>query len=81
MNIFIEIIGWIGAILIVGAYSLNIYGVWKTSSFKYIFCNLSGGLFFVVNTFFHKAYPSMIVNIIWVFIAIIALFKKDKKSI
>jgi uncharacterized membrane protein len=78
MNIFIEIIGWIGAVLIVGAYSLNIYGVWKTNSLKYITANLFGGFFFVINTFVHKAFPSMIVNIIWVFIAVFALLKKNK---
>jgi uncharacterized protein with PQ loop repeat len=80
MNIFIEIIGWIGAVLIVGAYSLNIYGVWKTRSMAYILSNLFGGIFFVLNTFVHKAYPSMIVNIIWVLIAVAAFFKKDKKE-
>ena len=78
MNILIEIIGWIGAIFIVGAYCFNIYGVWKAGSRWYILFNLIGGAFFVVNTFFHKAYPSMIVNIIWVVIALAALFKKDK---
>ncbi|MBS1496228.1 MAG: hypothetical protein JSU03_00950 [Bacteroidetes bacterium] len=75
MNILIEIIGWIGAVLIVGAYSLNIYGVWKTHSLKYIAANFFGGLFFVIHTFVHHAYPSMIVNIIWVFIAMFALLK------
>lgn len=76
MNIFVEVIGWVGAVLIVGAYSLNIFGVWKTSSLQYILCNLIGGFFFVINTFVHTAYPSMIVNIIWVIIAVSALFKK-----
>ncbi|MCP9751279.1 hypothetical protein [Ferruginibacter sp. HRS2-29] len=80
MNLFIEILGWIGAVLIIGAYSLNMFGILKTNSRAYIISNLVGGVFFVVNTFVHKAYPSMIVNIIWVFIAIAALFKKDKPS-
>jgi len=78
MNLFIEILGWIGAVLIIGAYSLNMFGVLKTNSPAYILSNLVGGIFFVANTFVHKAYPSMIVNIIWVFIAVAALFKKDK---
>lgn len=81
MNILVEAIGWVGAVLIVGAYSFNIYGIWKTSSRLYILCNLAGGVFFVINTFVHKAFPSMIVNIIWVLIAVSALFKKNKKII
>jgi hypothetical protein len=80
MNVLIEIIGWIGAVLIVGAYCLNMYGYWKSGSPLYIGCNLIGGFFFVINTFVHKAYPSMIVNIIWVFIAVAAIFKKSKPA-
>ena len=79
MNYFIETIGWIGAVLIVGAYFLNITGRLKSSSAIYIISNLLGGIFFTVNTLVHHAYPSMIVNIIWVLIAIGALLKKDKQ--
>jgi hypothetical protein len=78
MNYFVEIIGWIGAVLIVGAYFLNINGRLSSSSRPYVLSNLVGGIFFTINTLVHGAYPSMIVNIIWVFIAIAALLKKDK---
>ena len=78
MNYFVEIIGWIAAVLITGAYFLNINGKLKSTSAVYIISNLVGGLFFIVNTFVHQAYPSMIVNIIWVLIAVAALFKKER---
>ena len=77
MNI-IEIIGWIGSVLIVGSYFLNINGKLKSTSPVYIISNLMGGIFFTINTFSHKAYPSVAVNIIWVIIAIAALIKKAK---
>jgi DNA integrity scanning protein DisA with diadenylate cyclase activity len=80
MDLFVEIIGWIGAVLITGAYFLNINGKIKSSSALYIISNLLGGIFFTINTFVHHAYPSMIVNIIWVFIAVAALFKNEKRS-
>lgn len=80
MNYFFEIIGWIGAVLITGAYFLNINGKIKSSSALYIISNLLGGIFFTINTFVHHAYPSMIVNIIWVFIAVAALLKNEKRS-
>jgi hypothetical protein len=80
MYYFVEIIGWIGAVLIVGAYFLNINGKLKSSSKVYIFSNLAGGIFFTINTLVHRAYPSMIVNIIWIFIAVAALLKKDRPS-
>jgi hypothetical protein len=74
----VEVLGWIGSVLIVGAYFLNINGKVKSSSAAYICCNLVGGIFFTIHTFVHRAYPSMVVNIIWVIIAIAALMKKDK---
>ena len=78
LNYLVEIIGWIGAVLIIGAYYLNINGKIKSSSAWYIVSNLVGGIFFTINTFVHQAYPSMIVNIIWIFIAVEALAKKKK---
>ena len=76
MNILIEIMGWIASVLIVGSYALNITGKLAASSFIYVSANIIGGIFFVVNTYYHKAYPSMFVNIIWVIIAILMLSKK-----
>jgi len=76
MAILVEILGWLGSVMIVGAYFFNIRGKLAASSPVYIWCNCVGGLFFTLNTFYHQAYPSMIVNIIWVFIAIAALLKK-----
>jgi hypothetical protein len=78
MNYFVEIIGWIGAVLITGAYFFNINGKLSSASRVYILSNLLGGIFFTINTLVHHAYPSMIVNIIWIFIAVAALFKKEK---
>jgi hypothetical protein len=80
MNILVEILGWIGSILIVGSYALNITGRLAATSKLYVLSNIMGGLFFVVNTYFHQAYPSMFVNIIWVIIAIVMLSKKDKNK-
>jgi hypothetical protein len=78
MTVFIEIIGWVGALLITGAYYLNITGKMNSASPAYIVSNLLGGIFFIINTLAHQAYPSMMVNVIWVIIAIAAMFKKEK---
>ena len=77
MNV-IEVIGWIGTILIVGAYFLNINGKVKSTSIPYIVSNLIGGVLFSIYTYAHRTYPNMVVNVIWVFIAIAALMKKNK---
>ena len=80
MNILIEIMGWIASVLIVGSYALNITGKLPASSKTYVLANIIGGVFFVVNTYFHQAYPSMFVNVIWVIIAIYMISKKKKNN-
>jgi len=80
MDVLIEIMGWIGSVLIVGSYALNITGRLEATHKLYVLANILGGLFFVVNTYFHQAYPSMFVNIVWVIIAIVMLNKKDKNK-
>jgi len=79
-ELLIEILGWIASVLIVGSYAFNISGKLSTNSKWYVWANIIGGLFFVINTYFHQAYPSMVVNIIWVFIAIIMILKRKRNS-
>lgn len=80
MNLLIEAIGWVASVLIVGSYALNITGRLHTDSKWYVWANIFGGLFFVINTYFHQAYPSMMVNFIWVIIAVIMIVKRKKKQ-
>lgn len=78
MNILIESLGWIASVLIVGSYALNITGRLPAESKWYVWANIIGGFFFVINTYFHQAYPSMVVNIIWVIIAIVMILRRKK---
>jgi hypothetical protein len=73
MTILIEVLGWIASVLIVGSYFLNIRGKLSAQSTWYILANMVGGLFFIINTWYHSAYPSMAVNVVWVIIAAFAL--------
>ncbi len=77
-EIFVETIGWIASILIVGAFAMNSFGKIASTSKLYQLANLVGGIFFIVNTIYHKAYPSAVVNVVWVIIAISALLKLRK---
>ena len=78
MNILIETLGWIASVLIVGAYALNIRGTLSVRDPRYIWSNLVGGVFFVINTIHHGAYPSALVNVVWVIIAVTALIRPAK---
>lgn len=78
MTILVEVLGWIASLLIVGSYALNITGRLSAKSKLYVSANIIGGIFFVVNTYYHQAYPSMLVNIVWVIIAVVMLTKKKE---
>jgi hypothetical protein len=80
LELLIEMLGWIASVLIVGSYALNITGKLPASSKIYVLANIIGGIFFVVNTYYHKAYPSMFVNVVWVIIAIYMISKKKSNS-
>ncbi len=75
----IDIIGWIGSALVVMAYTMNIMGKLKAESISYIIMNLAGSVCLIVNTIYHNAIPSTAVNVVWIAIAVIALFRKPKK--
>ena len=79
MNMSVEIMGWIGSLLIVGSYALNITGKLEATNKWYVWANIIGGFLFIINTYFHQAYPSMFVNIVWVIIAIVMIFKNKRK--
>lgn len=71
----IEIVGWIGTVLIVGAYFLLTGGKLKSDSAAYQGMNLLGALGIVVNALANNAYPPAALNITWSFIAVYGLVK------
>jgi hypothetical protein len=73
----IDIIGWIGSALVVIAYALNMYKKLSSDSLAYYFMNIAGSACLILNTIYHNAIPSTVVNIVWIIIAIIALAKKQ----
>lgn len=79
-ELLINIIGWIGTILLVAAYILVSRDYFNAQSFWYQMMNLLGSGFLVVNTIYFGAYPSTAVNIIWVFIGGYYLWKIRQSS-
>ncbi|WP_428667750.1 CBU_0592 family membrane protein [Runella sp.] len=79
-RIIIDILGWIGSVLVVAAYALNISGRLHSNSTFYLWANLVGSVCLIVNTLFHDAIPSAVVNIVWVGIAIWGMVKRGKES-
>ena len=80
IEILIEIIGYAGFLLIIATYYLNINHKILATSPVYVWGNLIGGLFLISNTYYHKAYPSMVLNVVWVVIAVSSLIKTEMKK-
>ena len=76
---FIEVLGWLGAVAVLWAFYLINSGKTDNKSKLYQWLNLAGAVFLIVNTVYLKAYPSAFVNIVWLFIAIYGLLKKDSR--
>lgn len=80
LKIFIEVIGWIGAAEVIMAYGLNSNGKLKSDSVIFQVLNLTGAFFLIINTWYNESYPSMVINIIWIGIAVAALIRIKKKT-
>jgi hypothetical protein len=78
-SIFIDILGWIGSVLVVGAYAFSISGRLQPNSKGYLWANLVGSAFLIVNTLTYGAIPSAVVNIIWVGIALWGMLKQQPR--
>ena len=69
----IEIIGWLGAAILVIAYGFVSYGLVDARSRTYQMLNIVAGVLLAANSVWHHAWPSVAVNIIWTVIALGAL--------
>jgi hypothetical protein len=78
-ELLIEVVGWTGAALVLSAYFLITSKKVKAESKLYHSLNLFGGLFIVINTLYHSAYPSVALNSIWSIIALYGIAKGLKK--
>jgi hypothetical protein len=73
--ILVEVAGWAGAILILGAYILLTLGRIQAQSVMYQAMNVAGAAGFIVNGLANGALPSATLNIIWMGIGVYALWR------
>jgi hypothetical protein len=71
----VEIVGWMGAVLVLGAYIMVSTGRLSGASPAFQWMNAVGAGFFVLNTWWHGAMPSMVLNIIWSAIGFATLWR------
>ena len=79
IEIFVEIVGWGGAVLILLAYLLLSSGKLTGQSLVYQGMNVVGAAGFVVNGWWHGAIPSASLNVLWLLIGAIASWRIIRK--
>ena len=71
----INILGWIGSFEVLLAFGLNTYQRIDSKSVWYLVLNFSGGVFLIIYSFYYSAYANTFINVIWVVVASIAIFR------
>ncbi|MFA5997060.1 MAG: hypothetical protein WC791_01070 [Candidatus Paceibacterota bacterium] len=75
MEIFIQVVGWVGTVLLILAYILVSSENVGPKSAVYQFMNLFGAIGVGINVFYSQSWPALVVNIFWGSIALWALLK------
>lgn len=72
-QLFIDIIGWAGALALLVAYALVSMKRLEGNAASYQWLNLIGGACLVANTAYYGAFPSTFLNLVWAAVAVATL--------
>jgi hypothetical protein len=75
VEIAVEAAGWAGALLILLGYLLISAGKLTGQSLAYQAMNIVGAAGFVINGWWHGAIPSTVLNVVWMGIGVVTLWK------
>jgi hypothetical protein len=75
----VEAVGWTGGFLILAAYALLSMGRVTGRSPLYQGMNIVGAAGFVINGWWHGAIPSASLNVVWLLIGAVALWRIRKR--
>ena len=67
-----DLAGWTGALILLLAYGMVSFKKLRPDAGWYQWLNAIGSGLLIVNTVYHRAYPSAFVNGVWILIAISA---------
>lgn len=71
----VEVLGWYGLVAVLVAYGLVSFGTLPPHNVFFQLLNLTGSFGLAILTFYRKAYPNLVLNIIWGAIALIAIIR------
>ncbi|WP_143591093.1 CBU_0592 family membrane protein [Thermoactinospora rubra] len=73
MDLFLTVIGWLGAGLLLFGYAMVSSGRMSGDGVPYQLVNLAGAAGLMVNSAYQGAWPSAILNVVWGAIGLVAL--------
>jgi hypothetical protein len=76
----VNVVGWLGAAVLLFAYALVSFKKLGADSGYYQLLNIVGSCFLIVNTIYYRAYPSALVNLIWIIIALLASYRMRSRA-
>ena len=74
----LELIGWLGAGLLLLGFALNLFQKIGANSTSYLLLNLVGSLLLLYNAYQNGAFPFVAVNFVWVVFSAIKLIPNKK---
>lgn len=80
VQIAVEAAGWTGAVLILLAYLMLSAGRMSGQSRVYQGMNIVGAAGFALNGWWHRALPSTVLNLIWMGIGAVTLWKITRSA-
>jgi hypothetical protein len=78
LKTFVDLSGWVAALLILGSYGLLSFGKIQSRSPIYQCMNIVGALGFIINCTWNGAWPSVALNVVWVGIGVYALRRNSR---
>ena len=79
MEVLLNVLGWIGAFLLLLAYAMVSFKKLEADSQTYQLMNIMASVLLLVNTIYYGAYPSSFVNAVWTVIAFFAILTIRRK--
>ena len=80
MKALVNVAGWVGTLLILSAYVLSSNGRLQGRSRVYQWMNVLGGAGLIVNNQWNRAYPAVVLNVVWIAVGLYALVRHGRSS-
>jgi hypothetical protein len=80
LKTFIDLSGWVAALLILGSYALLSLGKIGSRSRVYQWMNIIGALGFIINCTWNGAWPSVALNVAWAGIGVYSLRRNARST-